>query len=152
MADKMARVAGRTNGGIAVPMLADADGSIGTTRKWSKSWISLQSPLEIRDTLTHYVDAYDVSNIPTFSLRIINRLGVPITLYLRTDVNATNGYTLADKDGVQHSITIQPTYSYVAITPEDWPILNYLRLLRISIVAQTAPESGVVEVALVPMR
>lgn len=153
MADKMMRIAGRTSEGTAVPMAADTNGNIGITRKWKKEWIILQpTSLEIRDTSAHYLDAYDVSDIPLYSLRVINRLKVPITLSLRTDVNTTNGYSLADKDGVTQSITIPHNMGYITITPEDWPILNYIRYLRITITAQTAPTEGAAEVYIVPMR
>lgn len=153
MADKMMRIAGRTSAGTAVAMSADASGNVGTTRKWKKEWINLHSsPLEIRDTSALLLDAYDVSDIPLYSLRVLNRLKVPITLSLRTDVNTTNGYRLVDKDGVVQSITIPYNNDYFAITPEDWPILNYIRYLRITIKAQTAPTEGSAEVSIVPMR
>ncbi len=152
MADKMMRIAGRTSGGTAVPMLADTDGNIGTTRKWKKEWVTIQSALQIRDTSDHDVDAYDVSGIPTFSLRVLNRVKVPITIWLRTDVNTSNGYALCDKDGVDQSITIAPTNSYVVITPDDWPVLNYVRYLRLTIKAQSTPAEGYVEVSLVTVR
>ena len=93
MADKMMRIAGRTSGGTAVPMLAETDGSIATTRKWNRSWQSIQAGLEIRDTSDHTLPVVDVRDMPTFSLRIINRLGVPVTITFLTDVNTTNGYS-----------------------------------------------------------
>lgn len=152
MADKMMRIAGRTSGGTAVPVAADANGNIGTTRKWKKEWIELQTALEIRDTSDHHLTAYDVSEIPVFSLRFVNRLGVPVTIYLRTDINTTNGYALADKDGVSQKVTLAPTNSYITVTPDDLPILNYIRYLRITVKASSAPADGVFEAYMVAMR
>ncbi len=152
MADKMIRIAGRTSGGTAVPMSADADGNIGTTRKWKKEWITLQTAMEIRDTSDHHLTAYDVSDIPVFSLRIINRLGVPVTIWLRSDVNTSNGYALIDKDGVTQRVTLAPNNSYITITPDDWPILSYIRYLRITVTAQSAPTEGTFEAYMVAMR
>lgn len=152
MADKMIRIAGRTPSGTAVPMAADANGNIGTTRKWKKEWVALQTALEIRDTDDHHLTAYDVSDIPVFSLRIINRLQVPVTIWLRSDVNTTNGYALVDKDAVDQKVTLAPTNAYITITPDDWPILNYIRYLRITVTASSAPTEGTFEAYMVAMR
>lgn len=152
MADKMMRIAGRTSGGVAVPMLADANGNISTTRSWKKEWTAIQQNIEIRDTATVDLTPMDVSGIPTFSLRIINRLGVPVTIWLKTDVNTSNGYSLTDVNGNAFTITVQPTNSYVIITPEDWPILNYIKLLRLCVKASSAPSSGAFEAYMVSIK
>lgn len=150
MADKMARVAGRTTGGIAVPMLADTNGNIGTTRAWKRKWVTLQSALEIRDANSHNIDALDVRDVSMVSLRILNRLGVPITIRFLTDVNTSNGYGLVDEEGVsKNSVTISPTNGYVIFTPEDIPLLNYVQYIRLQVQAQTAPTSGTFEAAAV---
>lgn len=152
MADKMMRIAGRTSGGTAVPMLADANGNIGTTRAWKKEWVTIQASLEIRDTSGHNLPAMDVSEIPTYSLRFVNRLGVPVTITFLTDVNQSNGYSLLGSDAVGKSITLQPANSYIIITPEDCPILNYIRLLRLKVTASSTPSSGAFEAAMVTVR
>ena len=152
MADKMMRIAGRTSGGVAVPMLADASGNISTTRTWKKEWVTIQSSLEIRDTSSHSLPVMDVSEIPTYSLRFLNRLGVPVTITFLTDVNQSNGYILIGSDAVSKSITLQPANSYIIITPEDCPILNYIRLLRLNVKASSTPSSGMFEAAMVTVR
>ena len=153
MADKMMRIAGRTSGGTAVPMLADSNGNIATTRTWKKEWVAItDSALEIRDTDAHDLTAMDVSGIPMYSLRILNRLGVPVTLTFKTDVNTTNGYGLCNTDATAKAVTIAPTNSYVVITPEDLPFLNYIKWLRISVRAQSVPESGTFEAAMVAIK
>lgn len=152
MADKMMRIAGRTSAGVAVPMLADANGNIGTTRTWKKEWVALQTTLEIRDTNAHNIPAFDVSDIPIYSLRIINRLGVPVTITFLTDVNTSNGYGLVDTDNTLKSITVQPNNNYVIITPDDLPILNYIRYVRMSVKASSVPESGIFEAYAVTIK
>lgn len=152
MADKMMRIAGRTSDGVAVPMKASTDGDISTTRTWKKSWQQIVLGLEIRDTNSYNLDAVDVRDIPTFSLRIINRLGVPVTITFLTDVNAFNGYALMNMDQTTKSITVSPGNDYVIVTPEDLPFLNYVQYVRLRVQASTAPASGVFEAALVVVR
>lgn len=152
MADKMMRIAGRTSGGIAVPMLADANGNIGTTRAWKKEWVTIQPALEIRDTSSHNLPVMDVSEIPTYSLRLLNRLGVPVTITFLTDVNQNNGYYIVGSDAVRKSITLQPTNDYIIITPEDCPMLNYIQLLRLKVNASSTPNSGTFEAHMVTVR
>lgn len=146
------RIAGRTPNGTAVPMKASTDGDISTTRTWKKSWQSIVSNLEIRDTDSHNLDAVDVRDIPTFSLRIINRLGVPVTITFLTDINTANGYSLRNMDQTSKSITVSPANGYVIITPEDLPFLNYVQYVRLQVKASTAPTSGVFDAALVAVR
>lgn len=152
MADKMMRIAGRTSSGTAVPMLADSNGNIGTTRAWKKEWVTIQSSLEIRDTDEHTLPVADVSEIPTYSLRFINRLGVPVTISFLTDVSQLNGYGLYGNDAVSKSFTLQPTNHYIIITPEDCPILNYIRFLRLKVKAASTPSSGTFEAHMVTVR
>lgn len=152
MADKMMRIAGRTSGGTAVPMLADASGNISTIRTWKKTWVTIQSNLEIRDTDGHNMPVMDVSEIPTYSLRFLNRLGVPVTISFLTDVSQSNGYGLYGSDAVTKSITLQPTNGYIIITPEDCPILNYIRFLRLTVRASSTPSSGIFEAHMVTVR
>ena len=152
MADKMMRIAARTGNGTAIPPLADNNGNIGTTRSWKKEWVTIQAELEIRDTSGHNLPVIDVDTIPMYSLRISNRLKVPVTIYFLTDINKTNGYGLNDIDQVRKSITIQPGNGYVIITPDDAPILNYIRYLRMQVVAQSAPTEGVFEAYIVTIK
>lgn len=150
MADKMMRIAGRTSSGVAKPFLVDNNGNVGTTRTWEKTWVTIQENVEIRDTSEHNLTVFDSSGVPMLSLRILNRLkdsdnnGVPVTVRFLTDVNTSNGYGFVDTDGANKSITIQPTNGYVVITPEELPLLNYVRYIRLSVKAQSTPTSGVV--------
>lgn len=152
MPDKMMRIAGRTSGGTAVPMLADANGNIATIRTWKKEWSTIEAFVEIRDTNSHQCPAVDVSDVPMFSLRFLNRLGVPVTVSFLTDINTSNGYGLDDANGVAYSVTLVPQQSYIIITPEDMPILNYLRYVRLQVKASSAPSSGVFEAYIVTVK
>ena len=108
--------------------------------------------LEIRDTNSHGLDAVDVRDIPTFSLRILNRLGVPVTISFLTDVNTFNGYSLNNMDQTSKSITVSPGSGYVIVTPEDLPFLNYVQYVRLQVKASTVPASGIFEAAIVSVR
>lgn len=152
MADKMMRIAGRTPSGTAVPMLADANGNIGTIRKWKKEWASIETSVEIRDTNAHNCPAVDVSDVPIFSLRFLNRLDVPVTVSFLTDVNTTNGYGIQNANGERYTITLAPQNGYIIITPEDMPILNYLRYVRLQVKASSAPSSGVFDAYIVTVK
>lgn len=142
MADKMMRVASRKPNGTAAPVSADANGRVIVNRSWQKVWETIDEGMEIRDTSEHDCTAVDLRDVPMFSLRILNRLGVPVTISFKTDVNTLNGYSLANKDAQTMSITVQSTGSYVVITPDDLPELRYLQYLRMVVSASSAPESG----------
>lgn len=150
MSDKMIRMAARKPNGTATPVSTDADGRIITNRTWKKTWTSLTA-LEIRDTDAHDFTAVDLRDVPICSLRFQNELGVPVTVYFKTDVNTSNGYALVNKDGQSISITLQPIHDYEIITPEDLPILKYIQYLRIRVVASSAPSSGALSCAVVEM-
>lgn len=142
MADKMMRIAGRTSAGTAVPMAADSAGNISTVRTWKKEWVTIEEGIAITTTTAYALPVFDVSGIPMFSLRFLNRLGVPVTVRFLSDINTKNGYNLVDEYASAHSITIPSTDDYIIITPDDVPILNYVRYVRMRIIVQTAPESG----------
>ena len=152
MADKMMRIAGRTSGGVAVPMLAETDGSVDVKRKWKKEWVMLIADTEVRDTNAINATVLDLRDIPMCSLRVVNRLGVPVTLSFYTDVNTSNGYALNDTNGVAKTITVQHSMGYQIITPEDFPLLNYVQYLRIKAVASSAPSSGIFNIAAVTVK
>lgn len=151
MADKMMRIAGRTANGTAVPMLADTSGNISTTRVWKRAWVSVIEPTQVRDT-NNVEGTLDLRDVSMCSLRITNRLGVPVSIRFKTDINTTNGYELVDTDGASIIITVQPTNNYVIITPEDLPLLNYVQYLRVVAKASSAPESGGLEVCAVTIK
>lgn len=152
MADKMMRIAGRTPDGVAVPMKASTDGDISTTRTWKRTWQNIQANLEIRDTEEHILPAVDVRDVPTFSIRVINRLGVPVTISFLTDINTLNGYSLNNMDQTSKNVTVSPGYGYVIITPEDMPIFNYVQYLRLKVKASSTPSTGIFEAAIVTIK
>lgn len=140
MADKMMRIAGRTSGGTAVPMLAGSDGSISTVRKWNIVQTVIFSE-NISDTAEHKISAVDVSTYPIVSLRVTNRTGVPVTIIPRMDLNSGNDYELIGADGSSLGIVIPHSANYCIITPNDAPWLNYLHYLKLTVIATTTPSA-----------
>lgn len=142
MADKMMRIAGRTTGGTAVPMLADSNGNIGTVRKWSTDIIELFNG-SVSTTDAQRTTNIDLSEYPIVSIRITNRTGVPITLTPLVDLyNNNNGYELLDASGGSLSVTIPKTSNFVMLTPHDTPWLNYIKYLRLKFMASETPTAS----------
>lgn len=151
MADKMMRMAARKSNGTAAPVTIDDNGRIYTNRQWRKTWETINEGMEIRDTSGHDLNAVDVRNVPIFSLRILNRLSKPVKIFFKTDVNTTNGYALTNKDGQDISITVAPSNAYEMITFNDLPELQYMQYVRMSIIAQDTPTSGIFSAYIVKM-
>lgn len=148
MADKMMRIAGRTSGGIAVPMKADTDGNINTVRNWKTDIITLYSG-SVPNTDSIRTTNTDLSEYPIISLRVTNRTGVSIILTPLVDLyNNNNGYELRDKDGGSLSVEIPYTSHFVVLTPSDTPWLNYVKYLRMKFSASATPtaETPTVEI------
>lgn len=142
MADKMMRIAGRTSGGTAVPMLAGSDGSISTTRKWNVVQTEIFNE-NISDTENHTMTVVDVSEYPIVSLRITNRTGVPVTIIPKMDLNSGNNYDLIGSDGSSLGIVIPHSANYCIITPNDAPWLNYLHYLKLRVIAAKTPTAQI---------
>ena len=151
MADKMMRIAGRKPNGTAGAVSMDDNNRLFTNRLWKKEWVTISEGNEIRDTSAHDITAVDVRDVPIYSLRFLNRLSVPVTITFKVDVNLSNGYKLVDKDGHYLSLTIQPSQNYVIVTFNDFPELQYMQYLRMSVSAASAPESGSFSAYLVKM-
>lgn len=149
MSDKMMRIAARKPNATATPVSADTDGRIITNRTWKKVWETIETGVELRSTTAHECPAVDLRDVPLFSLRFINRLDVPVTLYFKTDVNTSNGYGLVNKNAEPLSITLQPTTPYIMVTFNDLPELQYMQYLRITVKAYETPTSGTFEAYIV---
>lgn len=143
MSDKMMRIAARKPNATATPVSADSDGRVITNRTWKKVWETIEEGVELRDVSGYDLPAIDVRDVPLYSLRFLNRLGKPVTVALKTDVNTTNGYGLCDKDGQDIYITIQPNNGYTMVTFNDFPELQWVQYLRMRVRAIEAPTSGV---------
>ena len=139
MADKMMRIAGRTSEGTAVAMSADTNGNIGTTRKWGVDVVTLFSS-DVTTTEEQRTTNIDLSEYPIVSLRITNRTGVSISVTPLVDLfDNSNGYELKDASGGSLSISVPNSGSYLMLTPNDAPWLNYLKYLRLKFSATETP-------------
>lgn len=142
MSGSLMKVGVKSPSNTVVPVNEDVYGRVITNRSWKKVWETIEEGVEIRDTSEHTFPYVDVRDVPLYSLRFTNRLGVPITVELLTDVNTLNEYSLVDKNAQQITFTIQPTSSYTIITFNDIPELQYVQYLRFKVKASSAPESG----------
>ena len=106
-------------------------------------WINDEQMLEAQTVLEKRLSTSSLLQVNEEKYFLI-RDGIPVTVRFLTDVNTSNGYGFVDTDGANKSITIQPTNGYVVITPEELPLLNYVRYIRLSVKAQSTPTSGVV--------
>lgn len=154
MADKMMRVAGRTSGGVAVPMSADDNGRINTNRHWNTELISLYTG-GVTNTDEIRAEKIDMSEYPIISIRITNRTGVPILITPLIDLyNNNNSYELKDIDGSSLAVEIPYSNHYCIMYPANTPWLNYVKYLRLKFAATATPtvESPTVEITAVVRR
>lgn len=139
MADKMMRIAGRTSGGVAVPMSADDNGRINTNRHWNTELISLYVGA-VTNTDEIRAEKIDMSEYPIISIRITNRTGVPILITPLVDLyNTNNGYELKDIDGSSLAVEIPSSNHFCIMHPGNTPWLNYVKYLRLKFAATETP-------------
>ena len=141
-------VCGRNNN-QAKPIEATATGELKTIHVWESTVKDICYSQQIRDTSAHNypadgVNRVDISEYAITSFRIVNGLDQPVTIRFYTDASAPTslGTWLADKNGNAYAITIPTGTNQIIITPDDFPVLNYLRGIRVRVNCDTAPTSG----------
>ena len=139
--------------GIAV----DADGRVEVVRHNEMLMATLVENLEKRDTTTIALNgnnAVDLSEWTTCCICIKNTLDVSdayIQFYTQ-DVITGSGY-LRSADNKSVTLTLKQTGAGTIIcTPDDFPILNYLRYFKCGLYFPTAPTSGVLTITLILKR
>ena len=144
MADKMMRIAGRTSDGIAKAVLVNSNGAISVDRPWG-TVVTKILDYAITDDSWHHLDstgtALDISEYPINSLRIRNTTGKAITIRFQNDLHATD-HTYLESDGQAIEIALPSTSVYHIYTPQDLPILNYIKYIKIQFKANEVPSSG----------
>lgn len=129
--------------GIAV----DANGRVEVVRHNETLMITLVDELEKRDTTTiafNGDNAVDLSEWTTCCMYIANTLDVSdayLQFYSQTVITGS-GY-LRNGDNKNVTYTLKQTGSGAMLcTPDDFPILNYLRYFKCGLYFPTAPTSG----------
>lgn len=146
-------VGGKTPSNTAAAVAVDANGKLDTVKTWgfseealvvgSSSWIT-------PSTTAKYTNALDVSDCAMISLCVMSAtknsssVAVPVTFtFLRTDSESSTEL-MRDADGNYISFTLGNGYHL--ITPDDFPILKYLKYLHLRIVSSESVSSGQVNV------
>ena len=133
-----------------VGVSADSNGNIITKKIWENP-VSTIFKGSYNDTVNHTQDAVDVSDCALFSLRIENQTSSEVTFTFRSDVTS-NDVALKNADGQDYSITVPADKRFMMITPDDYPYLQWMRKLRLSIAFKTAVSSGTLTVYLVKKK
>ena len=137
--------------GIAV----NADGKIEAVRHNEQELVSVLSSTEKRDTSTisfYRNDAVDLSEWTTCCLLVSNTLDVNATLRLYSQSNKSSSAYLKDADGAAYTITIPHTSGEIIITPDDFPILSYLRYFSGGLYFDSTPTSGSISLSVLRKR
>lgn len=144
----------KSSNNTAVPFNGDASGNVYSKHIWETSTEDLLTTTEIRNTEQHNTLLADLAEWGTFSLRITNTLkadgvNVACSATPQFDQGGTS-YNMKNASG--DNINIEIPYGYVFITPEDYPLFNYLSSFRLGITASTTPTSGSISIKIVKKR
>ena len=140
---------------VAVAAAGDSNGNAYTKHIWEYDTESLLASNQIRDTSQHYSSTIDLSGWGTFSLRVANTLkdsnSSNISCYAKVQFDQYNtSYNTKDASGQDFSIELP--YGYTFITPEDYPLFNYLASIHLGVTANATPSSGAIEIKIVKKR
>lgn len=139
--------------GVAV----DANGRVEVVRHNEMSMVTLVENLEKRDTTTISLagdNAVDLSEWTTCCMYITNTLDVSDAYmqFYSQHVITGSGY-LRNGDNKNVTYTLKQTGAgSMLCTPDDFPILNYLRYFKCGIYFPTAPTSGTLTIRLLLKR
>ena len=97
----------------------------------------------------------DLNDWATFSLRVANTLkdadGNNVSCYAKIQFDQY-GTSYNTKNAAGENVSIELPYGYVFITPEDYPLFNYLASIHLSVTADVTPASGAIEIKIVKKR
>lgn len=140
---------------VAVPAAGDADGNAFIRHIWESETETLLASNQIRDKTDHYSSTVQLNGWGTFSLRVANTLkdadsnNVSCSAKVQFDQYGTSYNT---KNAAGENVSIELPYGYVFITPEDYPLFNYLASIHLAVTADVTPASGAIEIKIVKKR
>lgn len=139
--------------GIAV----DANGRVEVVRHNETLMVTLVENLEKRDTTTISLagdNAVDLSEWTTCCMYIKNTLDVSDAyMQFYSQAETTGSRYLRNGDNKNVTYTLKQTGAGTMLcTPDDFPILNYLRYFKCGLYFPTAPTSGVLTITLILKR
>jgi hypothetical protein len=136
------KVGGRKSDGTAAAIGIDQNGNLRIKRVWET-----QTKNIFTGTLSNTTAVTTVSNVVNaiewgmVSLRVNNLLNSDVKIMLYWDNSADGTEWMKDFNGEYVAFTV-PAESQMIITPDDLPILNYLRYIKCRINAVTTPTNG----------
>ncbi len=153
MSDKMMKICGKNPDGNATAIGMDANGNLKIKRVWESV---VQKDLfsgALSDTgaVTTINNALDLAEQGMVSLRFYNTTDSALKVMLYSDMSAATETLLKDINGENFSFTVAAD-AHTIITPDDLPVLNYLRYLKLKIQPVTEPTTGQLVVRAVTKR
>ena len=137
------KVGGKKDGGTAAPIAIDANGYLKIKRVWETQTKTVFSGTLSDTSAVTTVGDKSVNALEwgMASLRVNNLLNSDVKIMLYWDNNTDGTEWMKNFAGSYNSFTV-PADSQMIITPDDVPILNYLRYIKLKINAVTAPTNG----------
>lgn len=137
---------GKDQDGNAKAVKVNNDGIVQVARVWENG-VNTIFEQEIRDTNGRYTNLIDVSEYAFVSLRIKNTLvantdKVKVSFVFLPDVDTSGNTWLQDENGTIECTVGGGGYDITMITPDDYPVLNYLTKLRLRVEAKEIPTDG----------
>lgn len=158
--NNMMRICGKTPTDTAKAVNVSAAGNVVTEKKWAVNVVKEFDAYELRDTSGHSAETIvDVQEAAMVSLRVRTSLDKEVTLRVNNDVSDLSiggGTTVLQNLDKTDALTIPASngtrVDMYIVTPYDAPMLNYLRKIRVRLVAGEAPTAGNITVAVVTKR
>lgn len=140
----------------AKPLAVSEDGLAYVSRVNKMEIISIFNEVSKRDTDTisfYGENTIDVSDWTSCCILLSNKLDVDASLRLFSQTSKSSSQYLKNVNGEAIAIPLPHiTTGEIIITPDDFPILNYLRYFKGGIYFSTAPSSGTFSLSLIRKR
>ena len=157
--DKIMRIGGKyVNGNTETVkgILVDTDGVLQITRNNKIDQVIILNEVSHSSTTTlsfYGNNAIDLDGWTTCWIVAENHLDVDVTIRLFSQLDKTSSRYLRNIDNETIIIPIRHNPSgQIIITPEDYPVLNYLRYFSGGVYFDTAPTQGTLSLSLFRKR
>lgn len=138
------KIGAKGSDGKAKAVASNNNGNLITERTWfCQQYDVYCGPLtDLDDKGNFYTPAFSLADkgAGLVSLRFQNTTGVPVQVTLCMDTFSVFN-TLYDIDCVSKSFLLSASRNQV-VTPDDWPILNYLQKISLQLTPQGTPADG----------
>lgn len=139
-------IGGKSDNNTVRGVAVSNNGEVKTNKIWDVSVVDILDNEEIRDTTAFPTDKVELNTAGLVSLRIRNRLGVPVSIQLYIDIGDQT-FTMYDANGDIFELNIPDTGGHwMIITDNDWYVLNYLSYIKLRIQASSTPTEGTLSI------